>query len=304
MLVLDILSTIKKNKHMKNLIFFLGLLLLSSCSLGQKSSNNREKNNFVLEFLYSTPNLLKTPESVQFYPVNNTFFVSNINGNPSDLDSNGFISIVDEKAKIINLEWISGLNAPKGMGIFNDFLYVTDINRIVKIDIKNSKIAEFYEIPNAKFLNDITIDNSGNIYISDMGDNKIYTINNNKISVFIDSNLKSPNGLLFSNNKLYIGNKNYILEYNLVNNSQKIICENTGSIDGLKFIDKTDFIISDWSGNINSIKSNCDKNLLLSTENEKVNAADFEYVQNKKLLLVPTFFDNRVTFYRLKSTKK
>jgi len=107
---------------MKNVLFILALLLFSACSFGQKSSNIKQKNNFVLEFLYSTTNSLKTPESVQYYPADNIFFVSNVNGNPSDIDSNGFISIINTDAKIINLKWVSGLNAPKGMGIFNDFL--------------------------------------------------------------------------------------------------------------------------------------------------------------------------------------
>src|SRR5262245_61636037 len=37
---------------------------------------------------------MKTPESVRYDPELDVFYVSNINGNPSDHDGNGFIAVV------------------------------------------------------------------------------------------------------------------------------------------------------------------------------------------------------------------
>ncbi len=282
---------------MKKLFFVLFILLLA-CSATKKDSPNARKKTHHLVLLHVVNNL-KTPESVMYYPDENVFFVSNVNGNPSAFDNNGFISKIKDDGKIVKLKWVRGLNAPKGMGIVAGNLFVTDINRVAQIDIKKDRITKFFNIPNSKFLNDIATDENGNIYISDMGDNKIYLIKNNKVTILLDHDLNSPNGLLYRNKVLYIGNNNNILAYDTKNNTDKIICKNTGNIDGLKFIDDSTFIISDWTGNVNIVSGNCKKTLILSTANKKINAADFEFVQQKKLLLIPTFFNNKVDIYQL-----
>ena len=64
-----------------------------------------------------------TPESVFYDKKNDRYLVSNINGNPTDADDNGFISIVSVDGKVENLKWIDGtaeniqLSAPKGMAV-------------------------------------------------------------------------------------------------------------------------------------------------------------------------------------------
>ena len=42
--------------------------------------------------------------------------------------------------KMTEAEWITGLNAPKGMAVLNRKLYVTDIDQLIEIDIKEGKI--------------------------------------------------------------------------------------------------------------------------------------------------------------------
>src|SRR5262249_52756837 len=75
----------------------------------------------------------KTPESVLYDPEQDLYLVSNINGKPIDADSNGFISKVSPEGKVVELMWIDGskktssLNAPKGLAISGNLLYVADI---------------------------------------------------------------------------------------------------------------------------------------------------------------------------------
>ena len=38
---------------------------------------------------------------------------------------------------------------------------------------------------------------------------------------------------------------------------------------------------------------------LLDTKDQKINAADIGYIESQELLLVPTFFDNRVVAYKV-----
>ncbi len=80
--------------------------------------------------LWETPANLKNPESVAYASKQNILFVSNMNGDPDKKDQNGFISKVSpSNGSIIELKWITGLNAPKGIAISNDNskLYVSDI---------------------------------------------------------------------------------------------------------------------------------------------------------------------------------
>ena len=102
-----------------------------------------------------------TPESVLYDKHNDRYLISNINGQPTDKDDNGFISIVDPNGKVINPRWIDGaaedieLHAPKGMGILDQKLYVSDIDTIRVFDFKTGKPLSSIPIKDAQFLNDI-----------------------------------------------------------------------------------------------------------------------------------------------------
>ena len=192
---------------MKSLgILFLTIIIISAYS--------QEKDIFIsdkLEKKWETPSDFKVPESVCFDPVNQVLYVSNINGKPTEKDGNGFISIVSLEGEIIELEWISGLHAPKGMGIFGGKLYVTDIDRVAEIDIGSGSIVKFYDFPGSQFLNDIDIDQKGAVYISDMRATSIYRIYNGKQELWLDDEiLTGPNGLFVEGEVLLIGCKKIV----------------------------------------------------------------------------------------------
>ncbi|MBN2664403.1 MAG: hypothetical protein JXR68_12200 [Bacteroidales bacterium] len=256
---------------MKTIYIALIIVLFAACKTTKTVENKDKQTNDTLIFVTSTPNVLNVPESVCYFPAEDVFFVSCINGKPSEMDENGYIAKIDSAGNIIKHKWVQGLSAPKGMAIFNDKLVVTDINKIVVIDIKNERIIESHIIDSAIFLNDVTVNAEGNFYISDMADNKIYDFQiGQEPKIFLQEELESPNGLFFENDMLYIGNKNYILQYDIKTKKTKIIAENTGSIDGLKRISTSEFIISDWSGNINIVSLKGEKILLLSTEKDGI----------------------------------
>src|SRR5688572_23481869 len=77
-----------------------------------------------LRRVWETDTLLRTPESVLHEPTENVLLVSNINGNGAVKDGNGFISKLTLEGQITSLEWATGLNAPKGMGISGNKLFV------------------------------------------------------------------------------------------------------------------------------------------------------------------------------------
>jgi hypothetical protein len=117
---------------------------------------------------------LKVPESVFYDNLNQAIYVSNVTGDPSQKDNSGFISKLSTDGKVVNANWITGLNAPKGMGVIGNLLYVSDIDRVAEIDIKAGKIIRFIEVPGSKFLNDIATDSQGNVYVSDSQNNTVH----------------------------------------------------------------------------------------------------------------------------------
>src|SRR5919197_5623155 len=161
--------------------------------------------------LWETLTDLKNPESVAYAPKQNVLFVSNVNGKPDQKDQNGFISKVSpSNGSIIELKWVTGLNAPKGIAISNNNtrLYVSDITDLVEIDIASAKIIKHFNAPGSSFLNDVVVDNQGNIYVSDTGTNTFYKLDANlgnstsSLQVWLQSpQLNGPNGLHMDNNK-------------------------------------------------------------------------------------------------------
>jgi len=253
-----------------------------------------------VEKLWQTETIFKVPESVIYSANENMLFVANINGKPGDRDENGFISQIEPDGRIVRLEWATGLHAPKGMSIFDGKLYVTDIYRIAEIDIKNREIIQFFEADDAQFLNDVIADNEGNLYITDMTKGSVYKITDGKIKKWIaDGTFESPNGINFYNGMIYLGCKGKIVRIDPSSKQTKTVANFDGGVDGLEIDRNGDFIFSDWSGKVQKMKPGGKPELLFNTTENKINAADIHLIKEQNILLVPTFFDNRVMAYKL-----
>jgi len=278
--------------------FCLVFFFLTSTIIFAQQLNNKE--TITAKKHWESADILTTSESVCYYDKNGELFVSCINGNPLDKDGKGFIAKLSLTGDIIMHKWIVNLNAPKGMGIHDGFLYVTDIDRVVKISIADEKIVEEYPVDDAIFLNDITVDHEGNIYITDMKTKQIHRIHKNNIELyFFDDLIISPNGLAFEDGKLLVGTKNGIYGLETKNKQLTHLVKNTGSIDGLEPDGHGNYIISDWSGKVQIVNPSKEPILLFNTTDNGINAADILYIKDMELLLVPTFLDNRVMAYYL-----
>jgi len=254
-----------------------------------------------LEEVWSSDTTLKTPESVLFDEGRNVLYVSNVNGNPTDKDNNGFISKVKLDGTIENLEWVTGLSAPKGMGLYNNILYVTDIDKLVEIDAENGKIVKTHEIPGAGFLNDVFVTGDGVVYFSDSETNKIHKLENGTVSLFSDQNLDKPNGLFIKDNTLYLASmgSSDFKAIDLDTKKDTVLATGIGMGDGVEYVGSgDDFLVSDWEGGIYYI-SNGKSQKLIDSKEQNVNTADIEFIPSENLLLVPTFFRNKVVAYKL-----
>src|SRR4051812_38254407 len=91
--------------------------------------------------LWSVTEGMDSPESVYYDAGSGFVFSSQIGGDAAARDGNGRIVKLTLDGKVIDANWITGLNAPKGMRASRGTLWVADIDEIVGIDIAAGKIA-------------------------------------------------------------------------------------------------------------------------------------------------------------------
>jgi len=249
--------------------------------------------------VWETEKVFKTPESVLYDSDREQIYVSNINGKPTGKDNNGFISILDTNGVVNKLKWVSGMNAPKGMAQIDSLLYVTDIDRIVVININLAEIVKIVDVEGASFLNDITVMPTGELIVSDMAMNHLLVFDGNKAAIWLEDELLiAPNGLAYYNESLYVGTDNKLLKVNPDSKKVKVHIEETGPIDGLIPLGMNRFVVSDWSGRILIVEFT-GSIVLQSTASLNIQAADLGFIPEEKIVLIPTFFDNRVVARKL-----
>ena len=252
-----------------------------------------------LTLKWETDAVLTTCESVLHDDKNDVLYVANINGKPDAKDGNGFISKVSLDGEVIAESWVKGMDAPKGMGLLDGMLYVSDINRVHEIDTKTGKITNSYTVKDATFLNDIAV-GDGKIYVSDSRGGAIHVIDDGKVTAFL-ANLQGPNGLFVENGDMVVALWD-AKTLNTIDISSKDIMLRTEGIenpDGIEAIDNNEYLVSSWNGLIHHIDNDWEKTLVLDTRKDSLNAADIEYVKSKNLLLIPTFFKNKLMAYEV-----
>lgn len=286
---------------MKKIVFsFLLLAGLSACSSNETTEENTAKS-YVLTPVWTSDSTLKVPESVIYNEADGFLYVTNIDGMPDSIDGNGFISQMSLDGKITKLEWCKGLDAPKGMGIYQGKLYVTDINKLVIIDIATASIEKKIEVPGTKFLNDITVDGQGNIFITDSYNPAIYVYSNGVVNPWKGKGeFVQPNGVYHVNGDLYMadmGSGKFYVSH-LPDTNFKEVAKDITFGDGVNQINDSTFIVSCWPGEV-YIAQNGVSTKILDTKEVKQNAADAWYISSKNLYLVPTFFANTVMAYKI-----
>ena len=249
--------------------------------------------------LWETDSALKVPESVLYDKENKVLYVSNTDGtDPWAKDGKGSIGKVGLDGKIIATDWVSGLNAPKGLGIYKGKLYVADITNVVVIDLKNRTIKKTIPVAGAEGLNDVSVGNDGIIWVSDSKNKKIYKIENGNASVYLE-NLKGPNGVLMRGKDFYILDAGGVYKVNNDKSLTMIADGMEGGTDGIENITGNDFLVSCWQGAIWYVNEKGEKTLLLDTKKESKNTADIGFDAATKTVYVPTFWRNSIVAYKV-----
>lgn len=280
-------------KHSNPLFLILGLFISSTSLLAQST----------LTEIWRTDEVLSTCESVLYDEDLNQLFVSCINGSPAEKNGKGFISVLKPDGSIKSLDWVKGLDAPKGMAILDGKLYVADIDQLVVISIKKAKIVERIPVEGATFLNDVAVSPDGKVYFTDSDTGYIWIYSGGKLQKWITEGLKRPNGLYIEEDRVLLTSSGS-QDLKIINRSTgeaKVVTTEIGHGDGIEFTGTKGFYItSSWSGEVFLISPDFNKLSLLKTSDQEINSADIGFNMKEQEVYVPTFFDNRVVAYKLK----
>lgn len=253
-----------------------------------------------LEQLWLTPDL-PVPESVLYVADKKEpyLFVSLIDGEGNAVDGKGGIATLTPTGEIIEQDWFSGLNAPKGMAVFNNRLYVADLTEVVVIDIKKQKLIKKIPIAGSVFLNDVAVSTMGVVYVSDTRTNKVHRIENDEPSLYLD-NIASANGLKVVGSNLVVGAGKELLIVGPDKTRLVLAKGFAQNIDGIEIAARGEFIVSCWAGLVYYVYSDGRMEVLIDSQAEKINTADIGFDANTQQVFVPNFLKYSVTAYQLK----
>ena len=255
---------------------------------------------------------LAGPESVLYDAEQDLYFISNLNGGLLAQDDNGFITRVDARTMAVTLKWIAGgtngvrLDAPKGMAVAGDTLYVSDVTGVRKFDRRTGAPKGEIPLPGATLINDLTTDGR-DVYASDTaivpaagitfaatGTDAIWKITGDQATkIASGTDLNQPNGLDYSGGTLWVatfrGNELYRLD-----NGKKadVIKLPRGQLDGVIYLGDGTPVVTSWIGKA-VYRGNVPILRGLGAP------ADIGYDAKRRLLLVPDSPSNQVSVHPL-----
>lgn len=234
---------------------------------------------------------------------------------PDAKDGDGIIVRLDKKGKVIDASFAKEkLNAPKGLAINKGVLFLTDIDKIVAIDLNSGN--KLYEIDFSKdsgFLNDIAVWDNTTLFVSATDKSKLFKVNladKSYVEVVTDTPIAGINGLFCQNkgSRLYVNglgsdNKpNGAIGYiNLKDNKFTKLTLLEGIFDGI-YINKDNLYVSNWvafekKGVVMSISLYSGKCTKVKLPEAIAGPADFIIVDDEMIL--PAMISGEIHFIEL-----
>lgn len=267
---------------------------------------------------------LATPESVLWDATRNVWYVSNINGSPVGKDDNGYIlRLSADGAKMDSVPFINGadaditLNAPKGMALIGDTLWVADIDAVRAFDVNTGNAVTSLELSaqGATFLNDVAAAGDGTIYITDSGiafgadgsvmhpgKSRVFALNgrNAREAVVLPAE-SAANGIAFdaANNRwLIVGfNSQSVFAWTAGSDSVSVLGSGPGGGDGIVVLNDGRALYSSWADSSLTLFADAVSTKLRGALPAP---ADLGYDARRNLVAVPLFQDNRVELWVVK----
>ena len=190
-----------------------------------------------------------SPESIEFDYANNRWFIAN-NGGNNILTRN---SATGAMAVFVSTGFSGG--GPHGLEIVGDTLYACAGGSLRAYNINTAALVFTKVITGASFLNGITQDAAGNLYVTDYSANRIFRFNtaNRAFTTFVGTGLSSPNGIIYDqpNNRCVFVQWTGAIKAVALNDSivtTLVASSGLSSVDGItKDGSGTYYYLSSWS---------------------------------------------------------
>lgn len=256
-----------------------------------------------------------TPESMEYYAAEDVYLVANINGSPFAKDDNGFISKVSPDGDVLELKWLDGesdntaLNAPKGMAILNDRLYIADIDRIRVFSLPDGKQLEDIPVAGSSFMNGLSAAGENSLYATDSGmapgfkpsgTEALYRIGTDgKVQKLKSGQLGHPNGVIADGDNIIMvtlgSGQAYFFDGQ--GDTQALMTLPFNRLDGLLKLEDGRIITSSWAAK-SIFAINNDYTVDTITDGLE-SPADLGYDSKRNRLLIPLFLKDEVVIYPL-----
>ncbi|MEQ9565565.1 MAG: SMP-30/gluconolactonase/LRE family protein, partial [Pseudomonadales bacterium] len=249
-------------------------------------------------------------ESCVFDPERNLILVVNSGvRSGSDLDDDGYISLINPDGSVHTSKWIGvsrdnlDLVNPLGSAIRNGVLYVADMTTVRSFDLESGQPLNSFEVEGSTFLNGIAVDDEGTAYISNTRENGMLfkvTADGESTLLIDGAPLNAPNGVAIDNDGnvvvVNIGN-NDVMTFSPDGELLKTEHAVEGGNDGVVILeDDTKYVSSVRFGSVSRIAPGEEAEMIASGI---PSAASMCYDSVQHQLVIPMNPNNAVAFIPL-----
>ncbi len=259
---------------------------------------------------------IAAPESVYVDADSGFIFTSQIDGAPDAKDGNGRIVKLGGDGRVVDANWVTGLNAPKGLRACRGTLWAADLGEVIGVEIASGRVASRVALPNAQFPNDVACGGDGTVYVSDMIGNKIFAVKDGAATVFAEGEqLEWPNGLLVDGDRLIVGGwgrpeadfttkvPGRLFSLDLKTKGKTLITPKPfANIDGLELDGRGGYVVTDYlAGKVLHVSAAGESRELRTFP---AGTADLAFVTAGNVAIVPHMNENKVAAYDLSEALK
>jgi len=269
-------------------------LLMVGCGGGEVESEPA----VTLAEVWTAEGEFQSPQSAAYDIRREVIYVCSVSGD--EKSGEGFISVLSPAGEILVQRWIEGLNAPTGLAMSGDTLYVADIDRLLSISIPDEKIVSVYAAPEeAPGFNDVAADPAGELYVSGSGSSTIYKLwEGGLASWFSDPDILQANGLYVDGGSVWVAGY-HLRSISLIDGTMSApgTDETLSVLESIEGDGKGGFFVTGVGLRpIYHLSAGGEVTTLLERD---VSSGDLEYIEMGRLLIVPSGGD-KVVAYRVK----